>query len=82
MDPQLLRGALRIAVLVAGLALLTLPFQPSGSAEFVVTVLAAIVGLVFAGAIAFLARAAHPPLPRRAGKGQKGYNTRDSRRGP
>ena len=82
MDPQLLRGALRIAVLVAGLALLTLPFQPSGSAEFVVTVLAAIVGLVFAGAVAILARSAHPPLPRRAGEGQKDYNKRFSRRGP
>ena len=71
-----------MAVLIVGLALLMLPFQPSGSAEFVVTVLAAIVGLVFLGVVAWLARSAHPPLPRRADDQRKGYNKRFSRRGP
>jgi hypothetical protein len=64
-DPEILRPAFRIAVLVAGLALATLPFQPRDSAEFVVTVLAAIVGLVFAIGIGLLARLARPPLPPR-----------------
>ena len=82
MDPQVLRAALRIAVLIFGLALLILPFEPRDSAEFVVTVLAAIVGLVFVAGIAFLARSAHPPLPRRAGDKQTEYNKRFLRRGP
>jgi hypothetical protein len=43
-----------------------LPFQPTNSAEFVVTVLAAIVGLVFVGLVALLARSSgsRPPNPR------------------
>jgi len=82
MDPQLLRAALRMAVLIAGLALVMLPFQPSGSAEFVVTVMAAVVGLVFLAVVAWLARTAHPPLPRSAGEQRKDYNKRFSRRGP
>ena len=71
-----------MAVLIVGLALLMLPFQPRDSAEFVVTVLAAIVGLLFLAVVAWLARSAHPPLPRRADEGEKGYNRRFSRRGP
>lgn len=65
MAPEILRPALRIAVLVAGLALATLPFQPRDSAEFAVTVLAAVVGLAFVIGIAILARLARPPLPPR-----------------
>lgn len=63
MDSEILRPAFRIGVLVAGLAIATLPFQPRDSAEFVVTVLAAIVGLAFVMGIALLARLARPPLP-------------------
>ena len=63
MDSQILRGGFRIAFIVLALALLTLPFQPQGSAEFVVTVLAAVVGGVFLLGIAILARIANPPLP-------------------
>lgn len=74
MPQELLRPALRIGVLVAGLAVVTLPFQPSGSAEFVVTVLAAIVGIVFVAGVALLARTAAPPRP------VKGYNKRSIRR--
>ncbi len=81
MDPQILRPALRIAVLVAGLALMTAPFQPRDSAESVVSVLAGIVGLAFVAAIAVLARFGRPPLPR-AKHERKGYNSRFSRRGP
>lgn len=63
MDPQLLRGGFRIGFFVAAVALVTLPFQPRGSAEFVVTILAAIIGGTLAGGIALLARSANPPLP-------------------
>ena len=77
MDPQILRGGFRIGVLVLGLALLMLPFQPRDSAEFVVTVLAAIVGSAFVLGIALLARSANPPLPR-AGTNRKGYNKRST----
>ena len=63
MDPQLLRGGFRIAFVIVAVALLTLPFQPPGSAEFVVTVLAALFGGVFVIGIAILARVANPPLP-------------------
>ena len=79
---ELLRAALRIGVLVAGLSLLMLPFQPRDSAEFVVTVLAAIVGIIFVVGVAMLARAEHPALPRRADEQRKEYNKRFSRRGP
>ncbi len=77
MDPEILRGGLRIGVLVFGLAAVMLPFQPQGSAEFVVTVLAAIVGGAFVLGIALLARIANPPLPR-AGTGRKEYNKRST----
>ena len=78
--PELLRAALRIGVLIAGLSIATLPFQPRGSAEFVVTVLAAFVGLAFIAGVALLGRTAR--VPRRAGDGRKDYNRRFSRRGP
>jgi hypothetical protein len=77
MDPQILRGGFRIGVLVLGLALLTLPFEPRDSAEFVVSVLATIVGGVFVLGIALLARIANPPLPR-AATGRKEYNKRST----
>lgn len=73
MDPQLLRGGFRIGVFIAAVALITLPFQPRDSAEFVVTVLAAIIGGVFALSIAMLARSANPPIPGDK-SGQKDYN--------
>jgi len=71
-----------MAVLIAGLAVLMLPFQPRDSAEFIVTVMAAVVGLIFLGVVAWLARSVHPPLPRRADEQRKDYNKRFSRRGP
>jgi hypothetical protein len=63
MDPQVLRGGFRIGVLVFGLSALMLPFQPRDSGEFVVTVLAALVGGAFILGVALLARSANPPLP-------------------
>ena len=47
MDPIALQAAFRVAILILLAALVMLPFQPANSAEFVVTVLAAIIGLVF-----------------------------------
>ena len=81
MDPQILRGGFRIGVVVLGLALMMLPFQPRDSAEFVVSILAAIVGGTFVLGIALLARKANPPLPR-AGTGRKEYNRRSTGGGP
>jgi hypothetical protein len=75
MDPEVLRGGFRIAVLVFGLSVLMLPFQPRDSAEFVVTVLAALVGGAFVLGVALLARSANPPLPG-ARADRKGYNKR------
>jgi peptidoglycan/LPS O-acetylase OafA/YrhL len=67
MDPTALNAALRVAVLILVVALAMLPFQPPNSAEFVVTVLAAVVGLIFVGLVAVLARlsGSRPPNPRR-----------------
>jgi hypothetical protein len=65
-DPIALKAALRVAVLILIVAVAMLPFQPPNSAEFVVTVLAALVGLIFVGLVAVLARlsGSRPPNPR------------------
>lgn len=86
MDPQILRGGFRIGVLVLALAVLMLPFQPRDSAEFVVTVLAALVGGAFVLGVVLLARSADPPLPGQTkandAKGSwKEYNKRSTGRG-
>jgi hypothetical protein len=80
MDPQVLRGGFRIAVLVFGLAIVMLPFQPRDSAEFVVTVLAALVGAAFMLGVVLLARSANPPLPGTKAD-RKEYNKRFIGRG-
>ena len=66
MDPMGLQAAFRIAILILIVALAMLPFQPANSAEFVVTVMAALVGLIFVGLVAVLARlsGSRPPNPR------------------
>jgi len=66
MDPIALQAALRVAILILLAAIVMLPFQPANSAEFVVTVLAAIVGLIFVGLVALLARlsGSRPPNQR------------------
>ena len=65
MDPIALQAAFRVAVLILVAALVMLPFQQANSAEFVVTVLAAVVGLIFVGMVALLARlsSSRPPNP-------------------
>jgi amino acid transporter len=66
MDPVAFQAALRVAVLILIVAVAMLPFQPPNSAEFVVTVLAAIVGLVFVVLVVVMVRlsASRPPNPR------------------
>jgi len=66
MDPMGLQAAFRVAILILIVALAMLPFQPANSAEFVVTVMAAVVGLIFVGLVAILARlsGSRPPNPR------------------
>jgi hypothetical protein len=65
-DPLGLQAAFRIAILILIVALAMLPFQPPDSAEFVVTVMAAVVGLIFVGVVALIARlsGSRPPNPR------------------
>jgi hypothetical protein len=66
MDPMGLQAAFRVAILILIVALVMLPFQPANSAEFVVTVMAAVVGLMFVGIVAVVARlsGSRPPNPR------------------
>jgi hypothetical protein len=80
-DPELLRAGFRLGVLILALALITLPFQNRSSAEFVVTVLAAVVGLAFTLGVGILARRAAPPLPSGDKRRSNHYNGSDSRRG-
>ena len=56
MDAFALRAAFRVAILILLVALVILPFQPPASAEFVVTALAAFIGLVFVGIVVLLTR--------------------------
>jgi hypothetical protein len=62
-DPQSLKGTFGIALTIFLAAAAMLPFQPRGSAEFVVTALAAAIGGLFILAIAVVARWANPRPP-------------------
>ncbi|HEV2010321.1 MAG TPA: hypothetical protein VGS17_04760 [Candidatus Limnocylindria bacterium] len=64
MDPQILRAGFRVAVLVAGVALLLLIFEPRDSAEFVVSAMALVIGLTFMSLAAVLVRYSTPKMPR------------------
>ena len=84
MDPIALQAAFRVAILILLAALVMLPFQPANSAEFVVTVLAAIVGLVFVGLVVVLARlsGSRPPNPRPVDRvGSMSSNVRNEEHG-
>jgi hypothetical protein len=78
-DPEILRAGMRLGILVALLAAVTLPFQDPASASFVVDVLALIVGVVFVGGVALLTRRASTPMPsdRRDSAQDTRYNVRD-----
>ena len=64
MDPQILRAGFRIAVLIAGVALFLLIFEPRDSAEFVVSAMALVIGLTFMGLVAVLVWYSTPKMPR------------------
>jgi hypothetical protein len=86
-DPSLLQGAFRLGFVILALSLLVLPFEDRSSAEFVATVLAAVIGLLFIGIVTVLARSSLPPPPRPRPRNTvdkasgKGYNGRDSHSG-
>ena len=86
MDPALLQSAFRLGFVILALSLLVLPFEDRSSAEFVATVLAALMGLVFIGIVTVLARSSLPPPPRSHARTAvdkaigKGYNEADSPR--
>jgi hypothetical protein len=56
MAPDAGKAAFTLAVFITLVALLILPFQPRESAEFVVTVMALAVGLVFLLAVIVVVR--------------------------
>lgn len=58
MSPQLGKAAFVIAVFIIATSLAMLPFQPPNSAEFVVTVLSAIIGGIMLAIIAIVTRLA------------------------
>ena len=64
MDPQILRAGFRIATLVTVIAALLLIFEPRDSAEFVVSVMALAVGLIFSAVVAVLVWYSTPRMPR------------------
>jgi len=86
-DPVLLQSAFRVGFLILALSLLILPFEDRSSAEFVATVLAAVVGLLFVGIVTVLARSSLPPPPRSHARTSvdkarvKDYNESDSHSG-
>jgi len=86
-DPVLLQSAFRLGFVILVLSLLVLPFEDRSSAEFVATVLAAVIGFVFIGIVTVLARSSLPPPPRSHARTSvdkasgKGYNERDSHSG-
>lgn len=56
MSPEIGKGGFRIAISLVAAALVMLPFLKPNSAEFVVTVLTLIIGIVFIIFIAIMAR--------------------------
>lgn len=80
-DPRILRGGFRIGVFILAVALVTLPFQPHDSPEFVVTVMSAVVGGAFVLAIVAVARWGQPSPPN-AKPRENASNSSVRRRGP
>jgi len=63
-DPQLLQAGFRIAVFVTATAALLLIFEPRDSAEFVVSLMALAVGVIFVSLVAVLVWYSTPRMPR------------------
>lgn len=86
MDPRVLQGGFRVAVLIFVVSLITLPMQDRASAEFVVTAMGLVVGALFIAVIVGLARLATPGIPGdRVPQGDKAeagrYNSTDHQEG-
>jgi protein-S-isoprenylcysteine O-methyltransferase Ste14 len=64
MDPQILRAGFRIATFVTATAAVLLFFEPRESAEFVVSVMALVIGLTFVSVVAVLVWYSTPKMPR------------------
>jgi hypothetical protein len=81
MDPELLRAGLRLGVLIALLAAVTLPFQDPAAAAFVVDVLALAIAVLFIAGVALVARLAGSAMPASAAPRDSAnrdrYNVRD-----
>jgi fucose permease len=56
MNPQAAKAGLSLGLFIAIAALMVLPLESSGSAEFIVTLLALGIGVVTTGVIAFVIR--------------------------
>jgi hypothetical protein len=56
MDPHVGKAALTLGLFIIIPSLILLPFQPRGSAEFVITALALAIGLAFLAVVAFVVR--------------------------
>jgi Mn2+/Fe2+ NRAMP family transporter len=86
-DPLLLQSAFRVGFIILALGLVILPFEDRSSAEFVATVLAIVIGMIFVGIVTVLARSTLPPPPRATKRNSvdkspvKEYNDPDSRTG-
>jgi hypothetical protein len=55
-DPQVGRAAFRIAIFITGVALVLLPLEERGSAEFYVALITVFIGLAAIGVIIFVLR--------------------------
>lgn len=64
MDPQILRAGFRLAVFVTSVALLLVFFEPRDSAEFVVSVMVLVLGVLFVALVAILVRYSTARMPR------------------
>lgn len=71
MHPEALKAALRLAMVIFVAAIAMIPCQRAGSAEQVVTVLAAIVGALFIGAVVAVVRLTGPRAPNDAPSGRR-----------
>lgn len=71
MSPELLRGGLRIAVLVLLASLVMLPFQDRASPEFYVSLLGAILGGLYVLVIVVVMRRLIPRPPNTISRGDK-----------
>ncbi len=56
MSPELGQAWFRIAVFITLVSAVLIPFQKPGSAEFVISVVSLVIGLIFIAVVAFVVR--------------------------